>query len=772
MNRKHFIKRKAIPLVLVAATLATASPFAVQQVTKAWADTVVLPADCSGKFKGKYGYIDTSNLDTSNVTNMQNMFRDCYGSDDIDVSHFDTSKVQNFVAMFFGDYNLSNIDVSHFDTSKVQKFEGMFNGCSLLENIDVSNWNTSSATGEQGLRFLFYDCKRLKNIDVSHFDTSNVTDLSAMFGNCWALKNIDVSNWNTSNVNNIVYDNKGLFQNCYRLEKIDVSNWDMSKINNFSRMFMGCHRIKEITFPETFAPANVTDMLENCGRLRTADFSKCDLRKCNTGLNNMLYGCNSLEVLKLPKQELMPQGYYIGLPFTMIDKDGEIFTKDGNSALTKKHYPKDGILYSMAYDRYLRKYRGSNAKEITLSQEDLTNDKDPLNTSCGRMFEGMFEGCSNLETLDLSGIDMHLANSTDSYDYSLSDNRTSIDTSALIATDGMFEDCKNLKTLKLPVLSNMPGSSATHPINLPVEMYDSTGKTFTSVGKNNYPKDGVLYAENPEFKKFENKYANSDATSLDVSGVDISNATSLDGTFKNCKKLESLDLSSWNMSKVKSATDMLAGCDSLKELKLPTADKMPQTNIVLPKNMYDSSENTFASVNAKNYPTNGILSAEQPQNKDPKDAPANDEPKDTPNTPANENSSESRHTNTWFNANEDVIGGGLVVEIPAALNLEKADTTYTAKGSVSAKGNIPVTKNVTVSAPTQITYSNDDDAAVTVDASIAFGSDGTNTWTPQETRQGVKGDTVSHDIDVNVPIDSIKYIGHYTSIVDFNVSLN
>ncbi len=72
---------------------------------------------------------------TSNVTNMSDMFWQCSGLTSLDVSGWDTSKVTNMNQMFHGCNKLETLDLSGWDTSKVTTMNGMFNSCSKLKKI-------------------------------------------------------------------------------------------------------------------------------------------------------------------------------------------------------------------------------------------------------------------------------------------------------------------------------------------------------------------------------------------------------------------------------------------------------------------------------------------------------------------------------------------------------------------------------------------------------------------------------------------------------------
>ena len=136
------------------------------------------------------------NLDTSQVTNMSEMFRACLGLTSLDVSHFDTSRVTDMSSMFDWCEKLTNLDVSHFDTSQVTDMSSMF-AESDLKNLDVSHWDTSQVTD---MSDMFEACWNLTSLDASHWDTSQVTNMDFMFNECWNLTSLDASHWDTSQV--------------------------------------------------------------------------------------------------------------------------------------------------------------------------------------------------------------------------------------------------------------------------------------------------------------------------------------------------------------------------------------------------------------------------------------------------------------------------------------------------------------------------------------------------------------------------------------------
>ena len=151
-----------------------------------FANVIYMNADSSFLFSEFYNIndIDLSSFDTSNVTNMSNMFS---GSTikEIDLSSFDTSKVTNMSSMFSYCEEIEEIDLSSFDTSKVTNMSDMFSYMLGIEEIDLSSFDTSNVTN---VNSMFFECK-VNTIFVNEtFDVSNVTDDFAMFSGAINLR--------------------------------------------------------------------------------------------------------------------------------------------------------------------------------------------------------------------------------------------------------------------------------------------------------------------------------------------------------------------------------------------------------------------------------------------------------------------------------------------------------------------------------------------------------------------------------------------------------
>ena len=184
--------------------------------------------------------LNVSGLDTSRVTNMDEMFRDCSSLASLDVSGWNTSRVESMWIMFDGCSSLPSLDVSGWDTSRVTNMGGMFDGCSALPSLDVSKLNTSRVTN---MATMFWGCFALASLDLSSFDTSRVTHMVGMFGRCTSLASLDLSGFDTSQVT----DMRTMFYDCTSLVSLDLSGFDTSRVTEMESMFWGCPTLSSIT---------------------------------------------------------------------------------------------------------------------------------------------------------------------------------------------------------------------------------------------------------------------------------------------------------------------------------------------------------------------------------------------------------------------------------------------------------------------------------------------------------------------------------------------
>ena len=206
--------------------------------------------------------LNLSNFDTSKVTDMHNMFYGMSNLTSLNLSSFNTSKVTDMGFMFYGIPNLTSLDLSNFDTSKTTKMSFMFYGMRKLTALNLSSFNTSQVTDMSGM---FSSMPSLTSLNLSHFDTSKVTDMHFMFRDTSNLTSLDLSNFDTSKVT----DMNNMFRNMSSITSLDLSNFDTSKVTNMEAMFSDMSGLTSLDL-SNFGTSQVTNM-ENMFSLRDED---------------------------------------------------------------------------------------------------------------------------------------------------------------------------------------------------------------------------------------------------------------------------------------------------------------------------------------------------------------------------------------------------------------------------------------------------------------------------------------------------------------------
>ncbi|WP_241653106.1 BspA family leucine-rich repeat surface protein [Enterococcus hirae] len=252
-------------------------------------------------------------LDTSNVTNMREMFKEMSNLTSLDVSSFDTSKVTDMSYMFYRN-GVTSLDVSGFDTSKVTVMSYMFLGMKNITNLDVNGWNTSNVTSMYGM---FSGMSSVTSLDVSGFDTSNVTDMANMFRGMSSVTSLDVSGFDTSNVTTM----ENMFYNISSVTSLDLSVFDTSNVTTMQDMFkdtplakltLGDH-FKAVGDTKLSAPKALNEGDQLTGNWIREDgqskgYSPADFMT-NYGTGDLTAGTY---VAELVKSELKPQEYHVG----------------------------------------------------------------------------------------------------------------------------------------------------------------------------------------------------------------------------------------------------------------------------------------------------------------------------------------------------------------------------------------------------------------------------------------------------------------------------
>ncbi|MBQ6433014.1 MAG: BspA family leucine-rich repeat surface protein [Bacteroidaceae bacterium] len=379
------------------------------------------------------------NLNTSEVTRMNNMFYNLQKLETLDLTHFNTAKVTSMSYMFETCSKLTSLDLSSFNTENVTLMDRMFESCNSLSSLDLSNFNTENV---KDMLSMFSGCSSLTSLDLSSFNTANVIDMRYMFTNCQGLKVIDLSSFNTAKVK---YTYK-MFRNCSNLTTIYAgSGWtmdavDTSKANNYDEMFFDDAKL--IGHAGTAYDSN---------EYTAADYHDIVKARIDGGTS--------------------APGYFSLKPYAHLSADGKTLTfyNDGKSK------EKVGHIYDVLKYGYSGWYADGSAANITDVVFDPSfADARPtttafwfynmpylttitgleyLNTSEVTTMRAMFYNCQNLTSLNLSSFNTDNVTNM-SYMFASCYNLRSLDLSSFNTDNvtnmqSMFASCADLRSLDL-----------------------------------------------------------------------------------------------------------------------------------------------------------------------------------------------------------------------------------------------------------------------------------------------------------------------------------
>ena len=264
-------------------------------------------------------------LNTSEVTRMDYMFRDCHELTSLDLSHFYTDKVTSMSNMFSLCVYLTSLDLSTFKTANVEAMDSMFHACVSLKTIYVGDgWSTAAVT-ESGK--MFNDCidlagdkgtsydnnhidKEYAHIDGGASDPGYLSYIAPQTYACYTAENTTLtfyhdyyrssrtgttyalnagavepgwaSDGTNAKVTQVAFDpsfaevrptfTSYWFYEMRKLESITGMNYlNTSEVTRMDAMFSRCYKLTSLDL-SSFNTSNVTDLTEmfkSCSALRT-----------------------------------------------------------------------------------------------------------------------------------------------------------------------------------------------------------------------------------------------------------------------------------------------------------------------------------------------------------------------------------------------------------------------------------------------------------------------------------------------------------------------
>ena len=223
-----------------------------------YSGNVTLPnlADVQSQFKGAQSV--TFNPATINSSNVQKVTS-------LNVSNTNQQKLsmpEDLSNSFNKFTNLKQLDLSNVDSSNVKNLNGAFANLKQLQTINLSNWNTKSVSD---VRNLFAGDRVLSQIKgVENWNLTNAASLSNMFKDTSALQQVDLHNVKTSEKlanTSSMFDGSGI-------ASINFGNMDFSHVKNASRMFADTKNLQSLsglTVEKTTGIQNASEMFKGSG---------------------------------------------------------------------------------------------------------------------------------------------------------------------------------------------------------------------------------------------------------------------------------------------------------------------------------------------------------------------------------------------------------------------------------------------------------------------------------------------------------------------------
>ena len=394
------------------------------------------------------------------------------------------------------------------------------------DNESILSVEFGSEYAPTSMAFLFSSMYWTTSVDFTNLDTSNVTSMADMFLDCESVNNLDFSGLDTSNVTTMI----DMFAGALSLTSLNISDLDTSKVTNMSNMFESCEVLEAVDVSgfDTSKVETMHKMFCSCGALTSIDVSSFDTGSV-TDMSEMFANCDLITELNL--------------------------TSFDTSSVTD-------MSMMFQYDSGLTTIFADTTFDVT----NVTNS------------ENMFRGCVELvggagTTYDSSYTDKTYAKidgGTGNYGYFTSPFATTL------FTDGTLIMNENK-------LMNREANVAEHGAvtnEYPAPPYD-----FVSDYAQPWQAEmsSVLAVEIENEFSMSNMnylfYSLTNATTIDLTNLDTSEATSMNSMFANCRSVTSLDLSGFDTSNVTGMSYMFYRCTAIETLDVSSFDTSSVTDM-------------------------------------------------------------------------------------------------------------------------------------------------------------------------------------------------
>ena len=245
-----------------------------QTITNAWSGTLVTETGNQPEWNitvrsGLKRVVFDSSFQNVMPKNCKEWFYRCKVLEKVDgLKYLNTSGVTSMMEMFRECEKLTTLDLSQFETDQVSNMESMFNGCKSLYSLDVSKFSSFNLSTTKNM---FAGCESLNKLTLVTllnfgFTCSSVTDMESMFNGCKNLVELDLTNLKTNYVKNMNY----MFNNCSKLKTLDLRKFKTNSLVSSDYMFSNCSSLTTIKCNDSWDAKSSTAMFQNCQQLQGA----------------------------------------------------------------------------------------------------------------------------------------------------------------------------------------------------------------------------------------------------------------------------------------------------------------------------------------------------------------------------------------------------------------------------------------------------------------------------------------------------------------------
>lgn len=218
--------------------------------------------DLSNVFSdSKYEYLDLSNWDFENITDMSEMFLDSERLKKIIFGEPNTENVSDFSAMLSGCHKLEEVDIEGLNTSSLNYMEEMFYGCKKIKYVFLETFSPDNLFDSPDV---FCGCNDLLEVHLPLFSLEDIRQLKGSFFDCDSLKE--------------VFFEEGVLTDYLELEELIGFGFDCNLEKDFDKVYEVDSDLLELTYEDAKEELSFYHRLKNKGNYEI--FKKKDSEDC------------------------------------------------------------------------------------------------------------------------------------------------------------------------------------------------------------------------------------------------------------------------------------------------------------------------------------------------------------------------------------------------------------------------------------------------------------------------------------------------------------